>query len=1137
MMILRLLISIIIILCLCCVDTAGKSDIQEDDFTKISDKREDEYEDKTDYSEYSKCGDLVLHYEDSCYCGDRTLGYSDSNYCCVPPSKSPGQECKIKASYDLFKSSRYKVTNRKTYDVSCAGGEEKKSSKTCYGKCYNSYEDSETIGPDAQYHCTASDKCIPVDMLCKGVEFCSSLSVDEFCDQRLRCNDRKQILKNITTSLVEEHYYCYTTPGFVVDENDGVYDSVDRMDETLNKTEVLAYNINWSEVMKPCSTQDNNIMDGIDCGTDLCINNFYFCGAWVDTGLTCIVGSISIELNDKQLCNNLTAWNTLNITCNIYNSDGLVQFYGSRCRGSHMECQYPWYGKHDKTLPNPVFLTTNCQDKSAEQFPTNTSCSKFNEKFLKEWTDNFCKDQSCIDEAKLWFSEQTSNTILDPHNCQKSCGEEDQTGGCKACSNPLYFKCDKSNTCLHPHLKCDGHKQCPNGEDEDLNMCKREYIKKNIIDLDDTFRCTSTWNNQTEIVGTACNGVVGCSDGSDEQNCSTNSDMLLIVSSLGILSIFFLLRLSTYIQKKYRGSPEKYEMYENSRTLISNYENDHDYETAIKQVSSYLLHVLYSKKALEKNEICTVFYNIEAKFHEDDESEIFTCLHNRLDPKVVKMILDAVYPGVKQAIANLLEKNSISMWMTNLIDVVTHNQAFNKIVHLITASFRLLVVYIDLFKDSLLAYTIFTLSGGLKALLDFPTNFSSALVFCFSTTIIFNLLITSLHLTINHPGLMIYKHGLKRLTGLKRKFLHVINIMTSFLNPLLLANTCETALDDLKTEATKGPSEKVLTLAKTCQAFMKIKSDFVRIKLILEVFYQTASLIVLWNFSDSKSKTTDGLETIFGGSSTFFGIPFSPKTVLILSIIWSVKTCISSHIRVIATENQFLGLKAKAVIFLWAACSTCRRILSMVMFWTPSFGLFGILSHWLYEQIGFKARLDYADQIMPSDKIQLRGLKEEILWTQLDRWCYDDPDYPEPPPYSIYTGLTIKETMIAFMALSFIHCLVLGLVKYKTSEKFRNPSEKVLNKMLHLLEGINLSHPFQDWDQEETTVPEFRRRHKDVIKEMVACMLTNSVFSFIKLIPIWFTGKSHDNIELKFKFFKYLSFPNQLQTQLPEEFH
>ena len=189
----------------------------------------------------------------------------------------------------------------------------------------------------------------------------------------------------------------------------------------------------------------------------------------------------------------------------------------------------------------------------------------------------------------------------------------------------------------------------------------------------------------------------------------------------------------------------------------------------------------------------------------------------------------------------------------------------------------------------------------------------------------------------------------------------------------------------------------------------------------------------------------------------------------------------------------------------------------MVMFWTPSFGLFGILSHWLYEQIGYKVRIDYADQISPSDKIQLRGLKEEILWTQLDRWSYEDPDYPNPPSYSIYTGLTIKQTMIAFIVLSFIQCLVLGLIKYKTSEKFRSPSEKIFNKMVHLLEGINLPFPFQDWDQEKCTVTEFRRRHKDAIKEMVACMLTNSVFSFIKLIPIWYTGKSHDKIGLKFK--------------------
>ena len=66
----------------------------------------------------------------------------------------------------------------------------------------------------------------------------------------------------------------------------------------------------------------------------------------------------------------------------------------------------------------------------------------------------------------------------------------------------------------------------------------------------------------------------------------------------------------------------------------------------------------------------------------------------------------------------------------------------------------------------------------------------------------------------------------------------------------------------------------------------------------------------------------------------------------------------------------------------------------------------------------FKVRLDRAKTISSEDKIALYGLNETIYWNQLDRWNYTDD--PTPPNYTLYTGLNLKETFVAFLVISAI---------------------------------------------------------------------------------------------------------------------
>ena len=200
-------------------------------------------------------------------------------------------------------------------------------------------------------------------------------------------------------------------------------------------------------------------------------------------------------------------------------------------------------------------------------------------------------------------------------------------------------------------------------------------------------------------------------------------------------------------------------------------------------------------------------------------------------------------------------------------------------------------------------------------------------------------------------------------------------------------------------------------------------------------------------------------------------------------------------------------MTSKIFIFVWGTFAILRRILSLIALFIPSMGLFNLLHHWKYEQIPFRIRLEYAKRfpIKPDDKIALYGLNETIYWSDLDRWDYSNPENPEPPHYSLYTLLSLKYTFISFLALTFVHFLAIYAIKHCISHDF-NQEQHRTNKIIHVLENINYSTPFKDWDYGDFSINEFRRRFENLKKEMIATFAINFLFAIIMTVPLWFCG-------------------------------
>ena len=124
----------------------------------------------------------------------------------------------------------------------------------------------------------------------------------------------------------------------------------------------------------------------------------------------------------------------------------------------------------------------------------------------------------------------------------------------------------------------------------------------------------------------------------------------------------------------------------------------------------------------------------------------------------------------------------------------------------------------------------------------------------------------------------------------------------------------------------------------------------------MEVFYQVSLQIALLLLTQTKTATVGGLETFFT-QDEMFGVSMQPSTVIILSVFLGLKTSILIHVKIFSLKKGFFGFKAKTATFLWGLVASVRRVLGIVIFFSPSLGLLDLLWHWHAEQLPYQVRV------------------------------------------------------------------------------------------------------------------------------------------------------------------------------------
>ena len=264
--------------------------------------------------------------------------------------------------------------------------------------------------------------------------------------------------------------------------------------------------------------------------------------------------------------------------------------------------------------------------------------------------------------------------------------------------------------------------------------------------------------------------------------------------------------------------------------------------------------------------------------------------------------------------------------------------------------------------------------------------------------------------------------------------------------------------------------------------------------------YQTAGQILLVLLTVTATPTSGGLEKMFENNN---------KEALIFSIIWSIKTLFTLHLKSVKIEKVFFPLICQISLLVWTVFSVSKRILVLVMYFTPSLGLFNLLHHWQAESLPFsvsqKSRWREGG-LQQGQHLQLHN-NRSVLWSEIDRWDYSAS--PSPPPYTLYTGLSLRTYFWLFLAILGLHTLAVGIAKFILVPDFRKAHP--VQMFSHCLQSISLPEPWRPWDTDGGNVEQHRERFRREIMEMVATLAVNFVVNVSMLGPFFHLGRKCEN--------------------------
>ena len=122
----------------------------------------------------------------------------------------------------------------------------------------------------------------------------------------------------------------------------------------------------------------------------------------------------------------------------------------------------------------------------------------------------------------------------------------------------------------------------------------------------------------------------------------------------------------------------------------------------------------------------------------------------------------------------------------------------------------------------------------------------------------------------------------------------------------------------------------------------------IRLQVGLETTYQTIGNTILLFYAYSSTKTTQGLAALFQeGAIDFFGLTLESETVVVLLLVLNLVSLTKTHFQgIVEGFGSDYSLCGKFMVFVNIMCASIVRIMSCVLYFTSTLGLFDLLRHY-----------------------------------------------------------------------------------------------------------------------------------------------------------------------------------------------
>ena len=127
----------------------------------------------------------------------------------------------------------------------------------------------------------------------------------------------------------------------------------------------------------------------------------------------------------------------------------------------------------------------------------------------------------------------------------------------------------------------------------------------------------------------------------------------------------------------------------------------------------------------------------------------------------------------------------------------------------------------------------------------------------------------------------------------------------------------------------------------------------IRLQVGLETTFQTIGNTILLFYAYSSTRTQQGLAALFQEDAfDFLGLTLKSQTVIAILLVLNLVSLIKAHFQgIVEGFGSDYSLFGKLMVFVTIMCSSIVRIMSCVLYFTSTLGLFDLLGHFKGEYV------------------------------------------------------------------------------------------------------------------------------------------------------------------------------------------